>query len=55
MGQCLNGGLLRIIEVYDIKIGIHSKLNAYREIYMYQKLRLFLELDKQHRVPKAFK
>ena len=26
-----------IIEVYDIKVGIRSKLNEYREIYMYQK------------------
>ena len=23
------------IEVYDIKVGIHCKLNEYREIYMY--------------------
>ena len=24
------------IEVYDIKVGIYSKLNEYMEIYMYQ-------------------
>ena len=23
------------IEVYDIKVGIHNKLNEYRKIYMY--------------------
>ena len=23
------------IKVYDIKVGIHSKLNEYRTIYMY--------------------
>ena len=27
MGKCLNGGLLKI---YNIKIGIHGRLNEYR-------------------------
>ena len=32
------------IEVYDIKVGIHSKLNEHREIYMYQRPRAFFDL-----------
>ena len=30
------------IDVYDIKVGIHSKLNEYREIY--QRSRLLFDL-----------
>ena len=25
------------IEIYDIKVGKHSKLNEYMEVYMYQR------------------
>ena len=32
------------IEVYDIKVGIHNKLNECREIYMYQRSRSFFDL-----------
>ena len=32
------------IEVYDIKVGIYSKLIEYMEIYMYQRSRLFFDL-----------
>ena len=32
------------IEVYNIKVDIHSKLNEYREIYMYQRSRSFSDL-----------
>ena len=32
------------IEVYAIKVGIHSKLNEYREIYIYQRSRSFFKL-----------
>ena len=35
------------IEVYDIKVGIYSKLNEYIEIYMYQRLRSFIESGSQ--------
>ena len=38
MGKCINhGGLLYL--GYDIKVGIQSNLNEYREIYMYQRTR----------------
>ena len=36
------------IEVYDINVGIHSKLNQYREIYMYQRSRSFIDLVQSH-------
>ena len=42
MGKCLNGGLLKTVEVYDIKVGKYTKLNEYVEIYMYQTSRSFL-------------
>ena len=32
------------IEVYDIKVGIHSKHYEYKEIYMYQISRSFFDL-----------
>ena len=32
------------IEVYDVQVGIHSKLNKYREIHMYQRSRSFFDL-----------
>ena len=32
------------IEVYDIKVGIYSKLNEYMETYMYQRSRPFIDL-----------
>ena len=32
------------IEVYDIKVGMHSKHNVYKEIYMYQISRSFFDL-----------
>ena len=32
------------IEDYDIKVGVHSKLNEYRKIYMYQRSRSFFDL-----------
>ena len=32
------------IEVYDIKVGIHNKLNEYREICMYQRSKSFFGL-----------
>ena len=32
------------IEVYGIKVCIHSKLNEYREIFMYMKSRSFFDL-----------
>ena len=32
------------VEVYDIKVGIYSKLNEYIEIYMDQKSRSFIDL-----------
>ena len=33
------------IEVNDIKVGIHSKRNKYRDIYMYQRTRSFFDLS----------
>ena len=33
-----------IINVYDLKVGIYSKLKEYREIYMYQRSISFLYL-----------
>ena len=30
------------IKVYDIKVGIHSKLNEYREVYLYQRSNVIL-------------
>ena len=38
------------IQVYDIKVGIHSKLNEYREIYMYRRSRSFFELCPRSRI-----
>ena len=32
------------IDVYDIKVGIHSILNEYMEIYLYQRSRSFSDL-----------
>ena len=32
------------IEVSDINVGIHSKLNQYREVHMYQNARSFFDL-----------
>ena len=32
------------VEVYDIKVGICSKLTEYMEIYMYQRSRSFFDL-----------
>ena len=37
------------IEVYDMKVGLHSKLNDYREIFMYQRSRSFF-----HHCPRSF-
>ena len=31
-------------KVYDVKLGIYSKLNDYMEIYMYQRSSLFFDL-----------
>ena len=32
------------IEVYNIKVGIHSKLKQHRKIHKYQRLRSFFDL-----------
>ena len=32
------------ISVYNIKVGLYSKLNEYMEIYMYQRSRSFFDL-----------
>ena len=31
-------------EVYDIKVDVYSRLNEYREIYIYQRSRAFFDL-----------
>ena len=33
-----------LFEVYDINVDVYSKLNEYREIYMYQRSRAFFDL-----------